>query len=182
MAENTILIVDDEQRMRKLVKDFLTKQDFTVLEAADGEEAVDLFFEKKDIDLVILDVMMPKMDGWETCREIRQYSQVPIIMLTARGSENDELRGFDLGVDEYIAKPFSPKILVARVQALLRRTNSMSEENLEYGGIVLNRSAHEVRIDGKRIDLSFKEFELLTYFIENKKGYEYIIFTLFFHA
>ena len=168
MAENTILIVDDEQRMRKLVKDFLTKQDFTVLEAADGEEAVDLFFEKKDIDLVILDVMMPKMDGWETCREIRQYSQVPIIMLTARGSENDELPGFDLGVDEYIAKPFSPKILVARVQALLRRTNSMSEENLEYGGIVLNRSAHEVRIDGKRIDLSFKEFELLTYFIENK--------------
>ena len=168
MAENTILIVDDEQRMRKLVKDFLTKQDFTVLEAADGEEAVDLFFEKKDIDLVILDVMMPKMDGWETCREIRQYSQVPIIMLTARGSENDELRGFDLGVDEYIGKPFSPKILVARVQALLRRTNSMSEENLEYGGIVLNRSAHEVRIDGKRIDLSFKEFELLTYFIENK--------------
>ena len=168
MAENTILIVDDEQRMRKLVKDFLTKQDFTVLEAADGEEAVYLFFEKKDIDLVILDVMMPKMDGWETCREIRQYSQVPIIMLTARGSENDELRGFDLGVDEYIAKPFSPKILVARVQALLRRTNSMSEENLEYGGIVLNRSAHEVRIDGKRIDLSFKEFELLTYFIENK--------------
>ncbi len=168
MAENTILIVDDEQRMRKLVKDFLTKQDFTVLEAADGEEAVDLFFEKKDIDLVILDVMMPKMDGWETCREIRQYSQVPIIMLTARGSENDELRGFDLGVDEYIAKPFSPKILVARVQALLRRTNSMSEENLEYGGIVLNRSAHEVRIDGKRIDLSFKEFELLTYFMENK--------------
>ena len=111
---------------------------------------------------------MPKMDGWETCREIRQYSQVPIIMLTARGSENDELRGFDLGVDEYIAKPFSPKILVARVQALLRRTNSMSEENLEYGGIVLNRSAHEVRIDGKRIDLSFKEFELLTYFMENK--------------
>ena len=168
MAENTILIVDDEQRMRKLVKDFLTKQDFTVLEAADGEEAVDLFFEKKDIDLVILDVMMPKMDGWETCREIRQYSQVTTIMLTARGSENDELRGFDLGVDEYIAKPFSPKILVARVQALLRRTNSMSEENLEYGGIVLNRSAHEVRIDGKRIDLSFKEFELLTYFIENK--------------
>ena len=168
MAENTILIVDDEQRMRKLVKDFLTKEDFTVLEAADGEEAVDLFFEKKDIDLVILDVMMPKMDGWETCREIRQYSQVPIIMLTARGSENDELRGFDLGVDEYIAKPFSPKILVARVQALLRRTNSMSEENLEYGGIVLNRSAHEVRIDGKRIDLSFKEFELLTYFMENK--------------
>lgn len=168
MAENTVLIVDDEQRMRKLVKDFLVKQDFTVLEAADGEEAIDIFLENKDIDLVILDVMMPKMDGWETCREIRQYSQVPIIMLTARGSENDELRGFELGVDEYIAKPFSPKILVARVQALLRRTNSIVEENLEYGGIVLNRSAHEVLIDGERIELSFKEFELLTYFMENK--------------
>ena len=168
MAENTILIVDDEQRMRKLVRDFLVKQDFTVLEAADGEEAVDIFLENKEIDLVILDVMMPKMDGWETCREIRQYSQVPIIMLTARGSENDELRGFELGVDEYIAKPFSPKILVARVQALLRRTNSIIEENLEYGGIVLNRSAHEVLIDGERVELSFKEFELLTYFMENK--------------
>ena len=168
MAENTVLIVDDEQRMRKLVRDFLVKQDFTVLEAADGEEAIDIFLENKDIDLVILDVMMPKMDGWETCREIRQYSQVPIIMLTARGSENDELRGFELGVDEYIAKPFSPKILVARVQALLRRTNSMIEENLECGGIVLNRSAHEVLIDGERIELSFKEFELLTYFMENK--------------
>ena len=168
MAENTVLIVDDEQRMRKLVRDFLVKQDFTVLEAADGEEAIDIFLENKDIDLVILDVMMPKMDGWETCREIRQYSQVPIIMLTARGSENDELRGFELGVDEYIAKPFSPKILVARVQALLRRTNTMIEENLECGGIVLNRSAHEVLIDGERIELSFKEFELLTYFMENK--------------
>lgn len=168
MAENTVLIVDDEQRMRKLVKDFLVKQEFNVLEAADGEQAVDIFLENKDIDLVILDVMMPRMDGWETCREIRQYSQVPIIMLTARGSENDELKGFELGVDEYIAKPFSPKILVARVQALLRRTNTIAEENLEYGGIVLNRSAHEVLIDGERIDLSFKEFELLTYFMENK--------------
>ena len=124
MAGNTILVVDDEQRMRKLVRDFLTKQNFSVLEAADGEEAVDVFMENKDIVLVILDVMMPKMDGWETCREIRQYSKVPIIMLTARGGENDELRGFELGVDEYIAKPFSPKILVARVEALLRRTNS----------------------------------------------------------
>lgn len=168
MAENTVLVVDDEQRMRKLVKDFLVKQDFTVLEAADGEEAVDIFLENKEIDLVILDVMMPKMDGWETCREIRQYSQVPIIMLTARGGENDELRGFELGVDEYIAKPFSPKILVARVQALLRRTTNLNEENLEYGGIVLNRSAHEVEIDGQKIDLSFKEFELLSYFMENK--------------
>lgn len=168
MAENTILVVDDEQRMRKLVRDFLTKQDFTVLEAADGEEAVDVFLENKDIVLVILDVMMPKMDGWQTCREIRQYSKVPIIMLTARGDERDELRGFELGVDEYIAKPFSPKILVARVQALLRRANATSEENLEYGGIVLNRTAHEVLIDGEKVDLSFKEFELLSYFMENK--------------
>ena len=160
MAGNTILVVDDEQRMRKLVRDFLTKQNFSVLEAADGEEAVDV--------LVILDVMMPKMDGWETCREIRQYSKVPIIMLTARGGENDELRGFELGVDEYIAKPFSPKILVARVEALLRRTNSANEKNLEYGGIVLNRSAHEVIIDGEKVDLSYKEFELLSYFMENK--------------
>lgn len=168
MAENTILVVDDEQRMRKLVRDFLTKQDFTVLEAADGEEAVDIFLENKDIILVILDVMMPMMDGWQTCREIRQYSKVPIIMLTARGDERDELRGFELGVDEYIAKPFSPKILVARVQALLRRSNASSEENLEYGGIVLNRTAHEVLIDGEKIDLSFKEFELLSYFMENK--------------
>lgn len=168
MTDNVILVVDDEQRMRKLVKDFLTKQGFRVLEAADGEEAVDVFLENKDIVLVILDVMMPKMDGWEVCREIRQYSKVPIIMLTARGAEADELRGFELGVDEYIAKPFSPKILVARVQALLRRANAANEESLEYGGIVLDRSAHEVLIDGERIDLSFKEFELLSYFMENK--------------
>lgn len=168
MADNTILIVDDEQRMRKLVRDFLVKQDFTVLEASNGEEAVDIFLAEKNISLVILDVMMPKMDGWQTCREIRQYSKVPIIMLTARGAETDELRGFELGVDEYISKPFSPKILVARVQALLRRTMAASEETLEYGGIVLNRSAHEVRIDGEKIELSFKEFELLNYFMENK--------------
>lgn len=168
MAENTILVVDDEQRMRKLVRDFLVRQGFAVLEAADGEEAVDLFLENKDIVLVILDVMMPKMDGWQTCREIRQYSRVPVIMLTARGDERDELRGFELGVDEYISKPFSPKILVARVQALLRRTSAATEETLEYGGIVLNRTAHEVLIDGEKIDLSFKEFELLSYFMENK--------------
>ena len=166
--ENTILVVDDELRMRKLVRDFLVKQNFKVLEAADGEEAVDVFLANNDISLVILDVMMPKMDGWETCREIRQYSKVPIIMLTARGEENDELRGFELGVDEYISKPFSPKILVARVQAILRRSNASTEETLEYNGIVLNRSAHEVTIDGKKIDLSFKEFELLSYFMENK--------------
>ena len=163
-----ILVVDDEQRMRKLVKDFLVRENFTVLEAADGEEAVDVFLAEKNIDLIILDVMMPKMDGWQVCREIRQYSKVPIIMLTARGAENDELRGFELGVDEYISKPFSPKILVARVQAILRRANASSEDVLEYGGIELNRSAHEVVIDGEKIDLSFKEFELLAYFMENK--------------
>lgn len=168
MLEQKILVVDDEQRMRKLVKDFLLREGFQVLEAGDGEEAVDLFLEEKNIDLVILDVMMPKMDGWQVCREIRQYSKVPIIMLTARGSENDELRGFELGVDEYISKPFSPKILVARVQAILRRANASAEDVIEYGGILLNRSAHEVIIDGERIDLSFKEFELLAYFMENK--------------
>ena len=166
--EQKILVVDDEQRMRKLVKDFLVRENFTVLEAANGEEAVDVFLAEKNIDLIILDVMMPKMDGWQVCREIRQYSKVPIIMLTARGAENDELRGFELGVDEYISKPFSPKILVARVQAILRRANAASEDVLEYGGIELNRSAHEVVIDGEKIDLSFKEFELLAYFMENK--------------
>ncbi|MCR5691763.1 MAG: response regulator transcription factor [Eubacterium sp.] len=166
--DNTILVVDDETRMRKLVKDFLVKQDYKVLEASNGEEAVDIFLENRDIALIVLDVMMPKMDGWETCREIRHYSSVPIIMLTARGEEIDELRGFELGVDEYISKPFSPKILVARIQAILRRSNAASEETLDYGGIILNRSAHEVTIDGKKIDLSFKEFELLSYFMENK--------------
>ena len=168
MGGNTILVVDDEQRMRKLVRDFLVKQDFRVLEAADGEEAVDIFMENKDIVLVILDVMMPKMDGWETCKEIRQYSKVPIIMLTARGSEMDELRGFELGVDEYIAKPFSPKILVARVQALLRRSGAGSEETVKYGELELDQAAHEVRIHGKPVELSFKEFELLAYFMDNK--------------
>lgn len=163
-----ILVVDDEQRMRKLVKDFLMKQNYEVLEAADGEEAVDIFFANKDIALIILDVMMPKMDGWEVCREIRHYSQIPIIMLTAKGDEKDELLGFELGVDEYIAKPFSPKILVARVEAILRRTNALEESVLEVGGITLNQAAHEVQVDGKTIELSFKEFELLTYFITNQ--------------
>ena len=164
-----ILVVDDESRMRKLVKDFLTKKNFQVLEAGDGEEAMDIFYKEKDIALLILDVMMPKMDGFEVCREIRQTSQVPIIMLTAKGDERDELQGFQLGVDEYITKPFSPKILVDRVEAVLRRTNQAEEtELLEYGGIVVDKTAHSVTIDGKPIDLSFKEFELLTYFMENK--------------
>ena len=164
-----ILMVDDEARMRKLVKDFLIKSNFEVLEAEDGSQALDLFYATKDIALIILDVMMPKMDGFEVCREIRQTSQVPIIMLTAKGDERDELQGFQLGVDEYITKPFSPKILVARVEAVLRRTNQAEEtELLEYGGIVVDKTAHSVTIDGKPIDLSFKEFELLTYFMENK--------------
>ena len=169
MERLKILVADDESRMRKLVKDFLTKKNFEVLEAEDGSQALDLFYATKDIALIILDVMMPKMDGFEVCREIRQTSQVPIIMLTAKGDERDELQGFQLGVDEYITKPFSPKILVARVEAVLRRTNQAEEtELLEYGGIVVDKTAHSVTIDGKPVDLSFKEFELLTYFMENK--------------
>lgn len=169
MNKLKILVVDDESRMCKLVKDFLVKQNYEVLEAEDGSQAVELFFEQQDIALIILDVMMPKMDGWQVCREIRNYSKVPIIMLTARTDERDELQGFQLGVDEYIAKPFSPKILVARVEAILRRTSQLAEnEVLEYGGISIDKAAHVVTIDGVGIDLSFKEFELLTYFMENK--------------
>jgi DNA-binding response OmpR family regulator len=169
MVEQKILVVDDETRMRKLVKDFLVKEEFTVLEAADGEEAVDIFLEEKDIALIILDVMMPKMDGWEVCREVRNYSKVPIIMLTAKASEQDELQGFQLGVDEYISKPFSPKILVARVEAVLRRSSGVNAENvLTAGDIVIDKTAHIVTIGGNPIDLSYKEFELLSYFVENK--------------
>lgn len=164
-----ILVVDDESRMRKLVKDFLTKKNFQVLEAGNGEEAMDIFYEEKDIALIILDVMMPKMDGWEVCREIRKNSKVPIIMLTARSDERDELLGFDLGVDEYISKPFSPKILVARVEAILRRTGQTGAEDvLSAGGIVIDKAAHLATVDEKPMDLSFKEFELLTYFLENQ--------------
>ena len=163
-----ILVVDDEARMRKLVKDFLTNKGFAVIEAGDGEEAVDVFFAQKDIALVLLDVMMPKMDGWEVLRTIRKYSQVPVIMLTARSEERDELQGFSLGVDEYISKPFSPKILVARVEAILRRTNVSSADSVNVGGICIDKAAHQVTIDGQEIDLSFKEFELLTYFVENQ--------------
>ena len=169
MESLKILVVDDESRMRKLVKDFLTKKGFTVIEAGDGEEAVDKFFEVKDIALIILDVMMPKMDGWQVCREIRQYSKIPIIMLTAKSDEKDELQGFDLGVDEYITKPFSPKILVARVEAILRRSNVLAaDDTMEAGGIELNKAAHEVLIDGKSVELSYKEFELLAYFMSNQ--------------
>ena len=169
MDKTKILVVDDESRMRKLVKDFLVRQGYTVLEAADGMEAMDYFYEDKDIALIILDVMMPKMDGWQVCREIRMHSKVPIIMLTARSEERDELQGFDLGVDEHISKPFSPKILVARVEAILRRTQgSGNTDEISAGGIVVDKAAHTVMSDGSPVDLSFKEFELLTYFIENQ--------------
>lgn len=167
MDEIKILVVDDEERMRKLVKDFLTRQGYTILEAGDGEKALEVFFDNKDIALVICDVMMPKLDGWGVVREIRQYSDVPIMMLTAKGEEQDELQGFKLGVDEYISKPFSTKVLVARVGALLKRYNLVNEEIIEAGGIVIDKKAHEVKIDGELIELSFKEFELLTYFVEN---------------
>ncbi len=170
MDKRRVLVVDDESRMRKLVKDFLQREGFEVLEAGDGSEAVELFFASKDIDLVILDVMMPKMDGWQVCREIRAFSRVPIIMLTARSDEKDELLGFELGVDEYISKPFSPKILVARAEAILRRSNPDAEDGgvLEVGGIRMDKAAHMVEIDGKNVDLSYKEFELLAYFMENR--------------
>ncbi len=169
MAKLRILVVDDESRMRKLVKDFLLRQNYDVLEAANGEEAVDIFFREKDIALILLDVMMPKMDGWQVCREIRKESKVPIIMLTARADERDELKGFELGVDEYISKPFRPKILMARIEAILRRTGAGDkEEIIEVGSIVLNKAAHIVTVDGQNIDLSYKEFELLKYFLENQ--------------
>ena len=169
MDKIKILVVDDEIRMPKLVKDFLTKSGYEVLEAGDGEEALDLFFKDKEIALIILDVMMPKMDGWQVCREVRQYSKVPIIMLTAKSDERDELLGFDLGVDEYISKPFSPKILVARVEAILRRTGQVDAENvLEAGGIRIDKAAHQATLDGEPMELSYKEFELLTYFLENQ--------------
>ena len=169
MDELKILVVDDESRMRKLVKDFLVKKQYKVLEAGDGEEAIEVFFGNKDISLIILDVMMPKMDGWEVCKEIRKFSKVPIIMLTAKSEENDELKGFELGVDEYISKPFSPKILVARVDAILRRSIKIGADmTIEAGDIKIDKAAHIVKVKDKEIELSFKEFELLTYFIENK--------------
>ena len=169
MEKIKILVVDDESRMRKLVKDFLVRKDFQVFEAADGEEALDIFYQNKDIALIILDVMMPKINGWEVCKEIRKTSRIPIIMLTAKSDESDELMGFELGVDEYISKPFSPKILVARVEAILRRTSSAAqEEKLVAGDIELDISAHTVKVKGESVELSFKEFELLNYFFVNQ--------------
>ena len=168
MEKLKVLVVDDESRMRKLVRDFLVKQDYEVVEAEDGEDALNKFYEQKDIALVILDVMMPKINGWDVCREIRDNSKVPIIMLTAKGEESDELQGFSIGADEYISKPFSPKILVARVEAILRRTGKSEEEVIEIGGISIDKLGHQVLVDGRELELSYKEFEQLTYFIENK--------------
>ena len=168
MESLKVLVVDDESRMRKLVKDFLSVKGFQVIEAADGEEAVDIFFNQKDISLILLDVMMPRMDGWEVLKTIRQYSQVPIIMLTARAEERDELQGFELGVDEYISKPFSPKILTARVEAILRRSKVAVSEVINVGGICIDKAAHQVTVDGKNVDLSYTDFELMTYFAENQ--------------
>lgn len=168
MEDIKILVVDDEARMRKLVKDFLSIKGYIVLEAQDGEEAIKVFDANKDIKLILLDVMMPKMDGFEVLEAIRQYSKVPVMMLTARSEERDELEGYKLGVDEYITKPFSPKILVARVEAVLRRTVGEAEDRLIAGAIEIDKIARSVYIDKKPVDLSFKEYELLTYFIENK--------------
>ncbi len=163
-----VLVVDDEERMRKLISDFLKIKGYETVEAGDGEEAIDVFFADKEIALIILDVMMPKMDGWEVLKTVREHSKVPVIMLTARTEETDELKGFEYGADEYISKPFSPKILVARVEAILRRSGVNQDEVVRVGGIEVDKSAHSVKIDGKEIELSFKEYELLLYFIENK--------------
>lgn len=170
MTEQTVLVVDDEKRMRTLIKDFLIAKNFKIIEAADGEEALQEFEEKKDtIDLVLLDVMMPKIDGWTVLRTIRQKSKVPVIMLTARGEEQDELFGFELGVDEYIAKPFSPKILVARIEAILKRVNGEKKDKRDYGGIEIDESGRTVSVDGKKIDFSLREYELLKYLLDNEK-------------
>ena len=167
---NNVLIVDDEARMRKLIKDFLTKNDYKTLEAGDGEEAIDVFEENKNkISLILLDVMMPKLDGWSVLRKIRNESQVPVIMLTARGEEQDELFGFELGVDEYISKPFSPKILVARIEAILKRINGDKEKIRDYDGIVIDDQGRTVTVDGKPVDLSLREYELLKYLLDNEK-------------
>jgi DNA-binding response OmpR family regulator len=170
MEKVKILVVDDESRMRKLIRDFLEREGYQILEASDGVEALDIFYAEKNIDLILLDVMMPRMDGWQVCKEVREYSKVPIMMLTARAEEQNELKGFELGVDEYVTKPFSPKILVARVGALLKRVKQVTQDSfMNAGGIVIDKTAHMVTIDGESIDLSVKEFELLSYFVENQK-------------
>ena len=169
MNDVTVLIVDDESRMRKLIKDFLMQKNYKILEAGDGEEALKVFEENQNkISVILSDVMMPKLDGWSVLRQIRQTSKVPIIMLTARGEEQDELFGFELGVDEYISKPFSPKILVARVEALLKRTKPEEKEIEDYGGITINSKGRTVTVDGKQVEMSLREYELLKYLVDNK--------------
>lgn len=169
MNDITVLIVDDESRMRKLIKDFLMQKNYKILEAGDGEEALRIFQENEEkISVILLDVMMPKLDGWSVLRQIRQTSKVPIIMLTARGEEQDELFGFELGVDEYISKPFSPKILVARVEALLKRTRAEENGTKDYGGIIIDSKGRTVTVDGKQIEMSLREYELLKYLVDNK--------------
>ena len=169
MVDTTVLIVDDEQRMRKLIKDFLLAKGYSILEAEDGEEALEVFEENKNkIGLILLDVMMPKLDGWSVLRKIRQDSKVPVIMLTARGEEQDELFGFELGVDEYISKPFSPKILVARIEAILKRINGNTEQSKNYDGIVIDKEGRTVTVDGKLIEMSLREYELLKYLLDNE--------------
>lgn len=168
MSDLKILLVDDEARMRKLVKDFLVKKGYVILEAGDGEEALEVFYKNNDISLILLDVMMPKLDGFSVLREIRNVSKVPVIILTAKGEEEDELKGFELGVDEYISKPFSPKILSARVDALLRLANKLDDGIITAGNIEVNKTSHIVKVCGNPVELSYKEFELLVYFIENK--------------
>lgn len=169
MEETTILVVDDESRIRKLLKDFLIKESYSILEAADGEEALKVYGENSNkIKLILLDVMMPKLDGWSVLRQIRQSSKVPVIMLTARSEEQDELFGFELGVDEYISKPFSPKILVARIKAILNRTQAKESQTKEYGGIVIDTEGRTVSVDGKPIELSLREYELLKYLLDNE--------------
>lgn len=169
MVNNCILVVDDEARMRKLIKDFLIAKGYSILEAEDGEKALQVFEENKNkISLILLDVMMPKLDGWSVLRQIRQESKIPIVMLTARGEEQDELFGFELGVDEYISKPFSPKILVARVEAILKRTKQDEKQVKDYGGIEIDKEGRTVKVDGKAIELSLREYELLTYLVENE--------------
>ena len=168
MIQNSILVVDDEERMRKLIKDFLTAKGYIILEAEDGEKALEIFENNKNkISLILLDVMMPKLDGWSVLRQIRQTSNVPIIMLTARGEEQDELFGFELGVDEYISKPFSPKILVARVEAIIKRSKAIEKHVKDYGGIEIDADGRTVKVDGKQIELSLREYELLKYLIDN---------------
>ena len=167
MSQTKILVVDDEERMRSLIRDFLLRERYGVIEAADGEEALEKFFDTKDIKLILLDIMMPKLDGWQVLAEIRRYSKVPVIMLTALGDDRDEIKGFEMDVDEYVTKPFSPRVLMARIAAILRRQEELNTTPLVLGDLKLDRIARELTIGGKVVELSLKEYELMQYFLEN---------------